>query len=515
MVLTVLLSWLARSVTGRDTGNEEKLRDDRLRATVPGGRLTAGRREEQVMPATGTSYWMDSAPPRGARPPLEGDLFADVVVVGAGIVGLCTARELNRAGRDVVVLEAGRIAAGVTGHTTGKLTSLHGLCYERLRRRHGEGAATLYADAQEDALRQVTRICEELGIDADLEARPAYTYTVDETRVEEIRAEAAAASAAGLRAATVTETGLPYPVAAAVGVEGQLQFHPRRFLLGVADDLVAHGVRLHESTRVTDLREGADCRLTLESGGTVHASDVVLATQFPLRCHTTLLMRLSLRREFVIAAPVEERHAPYGMYVTSDHGTRSVRTAPLDRGRRLLIVAGEAFEPGTEGADDRLERLERWASAQLPGFAEAPAVHRWAAEDVHTADDLPCVGHEHPDTQHVYVATGFGGWGLSNGIAASRLLTAHLTGAPRPAWTELVDPRRRLPFREVPGVVRQQAAVAGHYLSGRQTGRRCTHMGCELGFNEAEQTWECPCHGSRFAADGKVLQGPATRPLED
>ncbi|MEU3431115.1 FAD-dependent oxidoreductase [Streptomyces gardneri] len=467
------------------------------------------------MRATESSYWMDSAPPRHAFPPLEGDLAADVVVVGAGIVGLCTARELNRAGRDVVVLEAGRIAAGVTGHTTGKLTSLHGLCYDRLSRRQGQNAATLYAEAQEAALRQVTRICGELGIDAHLETRPACTYTRDIERVEEIHAEAAAASAAGLRAAVVTDTGLPYPVAAAVRVEDQLQFHPRRFLLGVVDDLVAHGVRLHESTRVTDLREGADCRLTLEGGGTVHARDVVQATQFPLRCHTTLLMRLSLSREFVVAAPVEERRAPYGMYVTSDHGTRSVRTAPLDQGRRLLIVAGETFEPGSEGAGDRLERLEEWARARLPGFADAPDVHRWAAEDVHTVDGMPCVGHEHPDTQHVYVATGFGGWGLSNGIAAARLLTAHLTGAPRPAWTELFDPRRRLPVREVPEVVRRQAAVAGHYLSGRRTGRRCTHMGCELGFNEAERTWECPCHGSRFAADGRVLQGPATRPLED
>lgn len=461
-----------------------------------------------------SSYWMESAPPGSAYPPLDRDLRADVVVVGAGIAGLCTARELARAGREVTVLEAGRIAAGVTGHTTGKLTSLHGLCYERLRHRQGAGAATLYADAQQSALGDVTRLCAELGVDAEIEHRPAYTYALDEEGAAKVRAEAAAAAAAGLPATAVTDTGLPYPVAAAVRVEDQLQFHPRRFLLGVVDDLVAHGGRVHEGTRVTELHEGTDCRLTVEGGHTVHAADVVLATHFPLRCHTTLLMRLSLRRELVVAAPVEERHIPYGMYLTPEQGTRSVRSAPLDGDRRLLIVAGEAFEPGSGGVRERYERLEAWARDHLPGFAEAPAVQRWAAQDVHTADGLPCIGHEHPDTEHVYVATGFGGWGLSNGVAAARLLTAHLTGAPRPAWTELVDPRRRLPAREVPGVAGHQAGVARHFVAGLRTGRRCTHMGCELGFNDAEQTWECPCHGSRFAADGSVLQGPATSPLE-
>ncbi|MFE6462386.1 FAD-dependent oxidoreductase [Streptomyces cinereoruber] len=473
------------------------------------------------MPGPGSSYWMESAPPGRAHPPLEGDLTADTVVVGAGIAGLCTARALHRAGHDVVVLEADRIAAGVTGHTTGKLTSLHGLRYEPLRHDQGEEAAARYAAAQEDALSEVVRLCGELGVDAEIEHRPAYTYTSDEERTGEIRAEAAAAAGAGLRATEVTGepgeagTGLPYPVAAAVRVEDQLQFHPRRFLLALADDLVAHGGRIHEGTRVTGLKEGAECRLSLEGGGTVHAGDVVLATHFPLRCHPTLLMRLSLRRELVVAAPVEEGQAPHGMYWSDEHDVRSVRTAPLDGGRRLLIVSGESFEPGSGGVRARYERLEAWARDRLPGFARAPVVHRWAAQDVDTVDGVPYVGHEHPDTEHVYVATGFGGWGLSNGVAAGRLLTAHLTGAPRPDWTELFDPRRRLPLRETPGAVRHQATVARHFLAGLRTGRRCTHMGCELGFDEAEQTWECPCHGSRFAADGSVLQGPATRPLED
>ncbi|WP_338497993.1 FAD-dependent oxidoreductase [Streptomyces sp. SJL17-4] len=465
---------------------------------------------------SGNSYWMASAPPPGAgHPPLDSDLSADVVVVGAGVAGVCTARELARAGADVVLLEADRIATGATGHAAGELTSLHGLCYARLRRRRGAEAAALYADAQEDALRQVVRDCAELGVDAEIERRPAFTYTVDEGRAAEIREEADAAEEAGLRATAVTDTGLPSPVVAAVRVEDQVQFHPRRFLLGLADDFVARGGRLYEGTRVTELHDGAECRLAVEGGATVHARDVVLATHFPLRCHSSLLVRLSVRRELVVAASVDARHAPYGMYLAVDDGARSVRAAPLGEGRRLLTVAGEAFEPGSGGVRERYDSLEGWAREHLPGFAEVPEIHRWAAQDVHTPDGMPCVGHEHPDTQHVYLATGFGGWGFSNGVAAGRLLAAHVTGAPRPAWTELVDPRRHLPVREVPGVVRQQSTVARHYVAGFRTARRCTHMGCELGFNEAEETWECPCHGSRFAADGSVLQGPATRALAE
>ncbi|MFJ3926019.1 FAD-dependent oxidoreductase [Streptomyces sp. NPDC090022] len=459
------------------------------------------------------SYWIDTtdAP---VRPPPEGDLRADVVVVGAGIAGLCAARELVRAGREVVVLEAGRVAAGASGHATGKLTSLHGLRYARLAHERGPEAAELYARSQEEALRRTVLLCGELGIDAELERVPAFTYVMDGERAPEVFLEAEAARAAGLDARYVTVTGLPYPVAAAVRVEDQLQFHPRRFLLGLAEDLVARGGVVHEGTRVTGLRELAECRLTLAGGAVVHASDVVLATQFPLVCHSGLMARLTVRRELVVAAPVAAGDAPEGMYFTEEDGVRSVRSAPYPDGRRLVIVTGEAVTPGAGGTGQRLARLEAWAHRHLAGFPGGPAPYRWAAQDVYSADHLPYIGHEHPDTQHVFVATGFGGWGMSNGVVAGPLLAAHVTGGPRPPWTELYDPRRLLPLREIGEVARSQATVARHYMAGFGPPPRCTHMGCELGFDESEQIWECPCHGSRFAADGTVLHGPATAPLE-
>lgn len=502
-------------------------------------------------PTIDESYWMATAP--GTRyPPPDADLTADVAVIGGGIAGLCTAWELVRAGLDVVLLEADRIAAGVTGYTTAKLTALHGLRYARLEATHGADNAALYALSQQDAVDRTAALCDELGMDADLEPADAYTYLEDPGRAGELKDEAEAARRAGLDASFVTDTELPFPVAGAVRAQGQLQFHPRKFLLALAGRITGAGGRIHERTRVTELHDGVRCRLSTESGHTVEARDAVIATHYPVFDRTLLFTRLKPRRELVIAAPVRSRDAPTGMYISPADRVRSVRSAPYNDGRRLLIVTGETFEPGAGDVRERFARLDSWARTRMPGFAEADLAYRWSAQDNDSSDHLPYVGHAHPGTQHVFVATGFGGWGMSNGVMAGRLLTAHIAGGPRPAWTDLYDPRRLPQVRETAELAKFQSAVARHFVGDRlHTGHvdsvdevapgsgavvrlegkrcavyrdesgvarivsaRCTHLGCLVQFNDAEKVWECPCHGSRFATDGAVLHGPATRPLE-
>ncbi|MEV8593203.1 FAD-dependent oxidoreductase [Streptomyces sp. NPDC052012] len=494
------------------------------------------------------SYWLETAPD-GHHGALTADTDVDVAVIGAGIAGLCTARELARAGRSVAVLEAGRIAAGVTGHTTAKVTALHTLIYDKLRRTRGSEGARLYARSQSEAIEHTAGVVEELGIDCEWERRSACTYVRDPARADELRAEAEAAREAGLPASFVTDTGLPFPVAGAVEVTGQAQFHPRKYLLALAGDLLAHGGSIFEDTTVLGLEEGSPCRVSTATGATVTARDVVVATHYPVFDRALLFTRLSPRRELVVAGPIPADQDPGGMFITPEENTRSVRTAPYgdDPARRLLVVTGEHFTPGTADTRAGFDRLAAWARAHFP---DVELTHYWATQDNDPTDTVPLVGPLHQGARHVYVATGFAGWGMSGGMMAGLLLTAQITGE-RCEWSELYDPRRLLPaVREAPSFLKHQAQVAKHFVGDRlhpsppvealppgegavvraEGGRlavyrdddgtlhavsaRCTHMGCLVAFNAAERAWECPCHGSRFDTDGKVIQGPATRPLE-
>ncbi len=502
------------------------------------------------LPGAPESHWMATSPATD-HPPLapDADTDVDVAVIGGGIAGLSTAWELARAGRSVAVLEADRIAAGVTGFTTAKVTALHTLVYARLRRTRGPEGARLYARSQQEAVERVREVADLLGADCELENRPAFTYVTDPAGRAELRAEADAAAQAGLPASYVRETGLPFPVAGAVRVEDQAQFHPRKYLLALARDLVARGGVVHERSRVTGLHEGTPCRVTVENGGVVTARDVVVATHYPVFDRALLFTRLSPRRELVVAGPVAADRDPGGMYITEEDGTRSVRSAPLADGRRLLIVTGEHFAPGTADVAERFGRLAGWAREHFPGLE---ITRHWATQDNDSTDTVPLVGPFHPAARHTWVATGFGGWGMSGGVMAGRLLTELVEGR-TPPWAELYDPRRLgSTLREAPAFLRHQAAVARHFVGDRlrpthvdsvadvapgtgavvriggrhcavhrdedgvahAVSARCTHLGCLVAFNAAERAWECPCHGSRFGTDGTVLQGPAVRPLE-
>ncbi|GAA3934555.1 FAD-dependent oxidoreductase [Actinomadura viridis] len=488
------------------------------------------------------SYWMTSSPAT-SYPVLTEAAEVDVAVVGGGVAGLSTAAELARAGRSVMVLEADRIAAGVTGYTTGRLSSAHPWIYGPLRDALGPDAARLYARSQQEAVEQVGRTARELEIDCELERRPSHVYVESPDRVDELKAETEAVQEAGLPASFVTDTDLPYEVAGAMRVEEQAQFHPRRYLIGLAEDIVRRGGRIHERTRVVELSEGRGHRLTTGDGVTVTAREVVIATLFPIVEHALLSFRLTPLRELVVTAPIPEEDDPGAMYITRQENTRSVRTAPYRDGRRLLLVTGESYAPGNRDVADHQRRLVAWTREH---FKIGEIVHWWSAQDLDTAGKVPYVGRI---ADRLYVATGYARSGMSHGVMSGRLLAGLITGD-EPEWAYLYDPRRAHPVREAGPVlsggmtnmrrfiedrVRTQAGDLEDIPPGsgaviRHRGRhcaayrdedgtphllsaRCPHLACLVAFNGTERVWECPCHGSRFDLEGTVLQGPATSGL--
>jgi glycine/D-amino acid oxidase-like deaminating enzyme/nitrite reductase/ring-hydroxylating ferredoxin subunit len=491
------------------------------------------------------SYWVATTPVTSFPTYPGGDLKVEVAVVGGGITGLTTALLLQQAGASVAVVEAGRIARGVTGFTTAKVTSLHGLTYAKLASTFGQDGARIYAEANQAGLELIAGLVDDLGIDCDFERLPAFTYTEDPMRVSAVEEEVEAARQAGLPASFSSQIGLPFPVQGAVRVEDQAQFHPRRFCLGLAEAIAAGGGRVFEQTRALDIRLGFPCTVKTDSGP-LRANHVVVATQLPFFDPAGLFAKTSPSRSYAAAVTLAEP-APPGMYLSADSATRSIR--PLLAGSDQAVLAGEEHKTG-HGPDTRghYQALEAWARERFPVRS---VDYRWSAQDYLPADGVPYIGRMIPGFGRLHVATGFKKWGMTHGAVAARLLRDQITGRPNP-WSGLFRATRLHPLasakelavhnldvglrfagdrlltlRPPPALELAPGEAGLRELGGEKVaayrdpdGRlhavsgRCTHLGCLVAWNAAERTWDCPCHGSRYTYQGRVIQGPAVENLE-
>lgn len=485
-----------------------------------------------------TSVWNDNVPTTD-HPQLSGGVEVDVAVVGGGIAGVTTALLLKLSGKRVALLEARRVGRQVTGHSNAKITSLHGLIYADLTARLGQEAAGLYGDAHETAIRRIAEWVEEREIECGFEWRPAYTFTQRPDRVAEIEAEYEAAIQLGLPASLQREIGLPYPVQAAIRFDDQAQFNPTAYVRDLAASVPGDQSFLFERTRALEIEEGAPCTITTGSG-MVRAEDVVLATNLPVTTEGDFHEKASPRAHLVVAARIEPERAPGGMYLSIDPPTHSVRTAASDDGR-ILIVVGESFAPGH--VRDTAAMYRELRAFVRDRFGVSEFVAEWANMDYDSQDRLPFIGRASSDHEHLWVATGFCSWGITGGTVAGMVLADALSGRDNP-WAALFDAARapgeapnrgqpRMREEEMPAprqgsfdqLQNGEAAVfqngdeepVAAYRDDRGelhlVSAKCTHLGCQVQWNNGDRTWDCHCHGSTFEPDGSVIHGPAVRHL--
>lgn len=430
------------------------------------------------------SVWIDTAK-KPHFEPLHTNDKTDVLIIGGGMTGILCAYLLQKRGVDCILCEAEELCGGVTQNTTAKLTLQHGLFYEQTLCRLGKHIAQGYLHSQAEAMEDYRRLADDYF--CDYETVDSYVYAKkDRRRLEE---EVSAINALGGEARFVENLRLPFPVEGAVCVPRQAQFHPLKLAYALAKQL-----NVYEKTRIVELLpNGARTRY-----GKIYAKRVVVATHFPFENrHGLYFLKLYQHRSYVLG--LENAPNLGGIYVDAEKDGLSFRNFD-----GMLLLGGGSHRTGKAGGN--WNELEAFAKRYYPMAQEE---YRWATQDCMTLDGLPYIGRYSKNTPHVFVATGYNKWGMTSSMVAAKLLADLVTDRKNP-YSEVYDPSRSM--------LRWQTAVnLFESVKGLLTPTvpRCPHLGCALKYNKQEHSWDCPCHGSRFTKDGRLIDNPANCNKED
>jgi len=492
------------------------------------------------------SYWIASTPETD-YPTLQDNIKTDILVVGGGITGITTAYLLQKEGFEVVIIETSRIALSTSGHTTAKITSLHDLKYSKLINQIGSEGARKYGQINENAISMIEQIISEKSIVCDFSRQPSFVYTQDEKYLEKIEEEVNAASSIGLPASFQTSLPLPMSIEGSVCFDNQAQFHPRKYLLSLAKIFVENGGHIFENTTAIDIHEDRECMTSTRNGFSIISTKVVVASHFPFYDGGGFYSaRMYPERSYGLAvkSPVK---VPGGMYISYENPVRSLRTQPLEKDQQLLIFSGEHHKTGQDSCEkDHYTNLIKFAEET---FSATDVPYRWSAQDYTAMNEIPFIGHISGNKHNIFIATAFQKWGMTTSTVSAMIIKDIITNG-KSDVEEIFRPSRFTPVASAKNFIKENLNVADNLISGKLQslpfeinlelgeamaveveGKKagayrdmdgnvfivdttCKHLGCEVHWNSAERSWDCPCHASRYSYDGTVIEGPALKPLD-
>lgn len=477
---------------------------------------------------------------------LQEDIKVDVGIVGAGITGVTLAYLLSKEGLSVALLDADRILQGTTGHTTAKITAQHDLIYDELIQHFGVEQARTYYRANQEALEFIERIVREHKIDCQFSAEDAYIYGISEENKRKIELEAKAYETLNIPGKGLDTIPLDLSIKKAIVMQKQAQFNPLSYLDYLVKEMENKDVHIYEHTVATDVEEGTNPRIVTKNGAKVTCGSIVSTSHFPFYDGKGFFFsRMYAERSYIVAAKTNQTLD--GMFLSADDPKRSLRTTTF-KDQSYVLIGGESHKTG-QGKPSK-QHFDALLDFGRRHFDLTGVLYQWGAQDLITLDKVPYIGHLTSHHSNLFVATGYRKWGMTTGTAAALLLKDMIQEKNNP-YEDLFTPTRFYADPSIKHFVTQNANVAAQFLSGKlnlqarsvedlrpgegatvihkaqkagaykdEDGHThvvdttCTHLGCEVEWNQEERSWDCPCHGSRFSYDGTVLEGPADQPLK-